>query len=147
MRLWHYKLIPYLDKQRLVAQWRECCCIAKNIANNGTPNHLLVNKILEYPSIHFNIYTRMVIEEMGIRGYNIKKDAYDKFYTNIQIGQCYFRDNHYKTNQVINREVFPYWHTDRYLKQCLLNLQEKFDCYGINPTEWHKICENFEVYM
>ena len=41
MRLWHKDLIPYLPKQQLISQWRECCCIAKNIADNGTPNHLL----------------------------------------------------------------------------------------------------------
>ena len=27
MRLWHYKLIPYLPKKQLVSQWRECIAI------------------------------------------------------------------------------------------------------------------------
>jgi hypothetical protein len=35
----------------------KCCCIAKNIANKGTPNHLLVNKVLEYHYNNFNHYT------------------------------------------------------------------------------------------
>ena len=40
MRLWHYKLIPYLPKNQLLGQYRECCAIIKNIADNGTPNHI-----------------------------------------------------------------------------------------------------------
>ena len=49
MRLWHKDLIPVLPRQQLLSQWRECCCIARNIVENGTPNHILVNKILDYP--------------------------------------------------------------------------------------------------
>lgn len=32
MRLWHKDLIPYLPRQQLIAQWRECCAIAGSIA-------------------------------------------------------------------------------------------------------------------
>lgn len=48
MRLWHKDLIDVLPRQQLIAQWRECCCIAKNIADNGYPNHILVNKIMDF---------------------------------------------------------------------------------------------------
>jgi uncharacterized protein (TIGR02328 family) len=27
MRLWHYKLIPYLPRQQLLGQHRECCAL------------------------------------------------------------------------------------------------------------------------
>ena len=30
---------------------------------------------------------------------------------------------------------------DRYLLQCFYNLQEKFDCGGIDPTDWKRIVE------
>ena len=56
MRLWHKELIPYLPRQQLLGQWRECCAIAKSIAETGTPNHVLVNKIMEYPKPHFVLY-------------------------------------------------------------------------------------------
>ena len=46
MRLWHKDLIPALPRKQLLAQWRECCAIASNIAKKGTPNHILVNKVL-----------------------------------------------------------------------------------------------------
>ena len=37
MRLWHKDLIYVLPRQQLLGQWRECCLIAKNIAEKGTP--------------------------------------------------------------------------------------------------------------
>lgn len=52
MRLWHKDLIPYLLKLQLLSQWRECCAICSNIANKGTPNHILVNKIMDNKGIH-----------------------------------------------------------------------------------------------
>ena len=54
MRLWHKDLIDVLPNGQLLGQWRECCAIARNIKAKGTPNHLLVNKIMDYPDIDFN---------------------------------------------------------------------------------------------
>lgn len=36
--------------------------------------------------------------------------------------------------------IYKDWHNERYLKQCLYNLQEKYDCGGISENEW-KIIE------
>lgn len=63
MRLWHIDLIPYLPRLQLISQWRECCCIAKNIADKGTPNHLLVNKVLDYDSSDFEFYCKSIEED------------------------------------------------------------------------------------
>lgn len=148
MRLWHKDLISYLPKNQLLGQWREICAIIRNIADNGTPNHILVNKVLEYPSIHFEAYAHMVIAEMKKRGYNIGVDSnsYRKFCEYLRVSRSYFCDEH-NCWQVKGNEVFPYWHNDRYLKQCLFNLQEKFDCKGITIDEWKKIHDKFEVYI
>ena len=35
--------------------------------------------------------------------------------------------------------VYSNWHDDRYFKQCYYNLQEKYDCGGISPYDWHEI--------
>ena len=48
MRLWHTSLIPVLPREHLVAQWRECSAIAGKIQTSGTPNHVLVNFIMNY---------------------------------------------------------------------------------------------------
>jgi hypothetical protein len=38
-------------------------------------------------------------------------------------------------------------HNDRYLKQCLYNLQEKADRGIITPQEWQLIYDNFKEYL
>lgn len=125
MRLWHKDLIDVLPRPQLLSQWRECCCIAKEIAEKGTPNHLLVNKVLGYPESHFNTYTLEVYREMMRRGYKCDWDKYSKWRTNTSITSP--------------DEIFTDWHNTRYLMQCYYNLQEKYDCRGILKEDWVKI--------
>lgn len=137
MRCWHKELIPVLDRQHLISQFRECCCIAKSISEKGTPNHILVNRIMDYPLIHFIRYTWIVKCEMENRGY---KCDWQKF---IQ----YFPEklqNSWAFMTVPFDEIFNGWHNNRYLNQCLSNLQEKYDCGGITEEEWNKI-ENMYI--
>ena len=137
MRLWHKDLIPYLPRQQLLAQWRECCAICSNWANKGTPNHLLVNKILNYPTVHFLIYSLEVMKEMEKRGYKISglsKNNFQRNYEKFKNDKC-------------GGIIFKNWHNERYLKQCLFNLQEKYDCGGIPDNEWKRIEEKFGEYL
>ena len=124
MRLWHKDLIEVLPRNQLLGQWRECCLIAKLISENGTPNHLLVNKIMDYPLSHFCTYSYLVANEMYQRGYKIEKYRFEKYF-NLQ-------------NKVEISSLFSMWHNDRYLTQCYYNLQEKYDCGGITEQEWEK---------
>lgn len=133
MRLWHKDLIPYLPKKQLLGQWRECCCIAKNMKEKGTPNHLLVNKILNYPESHFNSYAEMVAYEMWARGYECD---WNKFLQH-RVNRARWDDD----------SIFDGWHNDRYLVQCLYNLQEKLDCGGIKQSEWDELMSHFNVYL
>lgn len=126
MRLWHKDLIPVLPRQQLLSQWRECCCIAKAIATNGTPNHILVNKVLEYPEAQFNVYALHVGKEMVRRGY---KCDWNRF-TQWRINRNYDWEL---------ADIFHGWHNRRYLRQCYYNLEEKYDCGGISEEEWDKI--------
>ena len=140
MRLWHKDLISYLPKQQLISQWQECCCIAKNIANNGTPNHLLVNKIMDYEFVHFMEYTRLVVSEMERRHYKVLQKAMNNFLSNFEK----FGDpNETLIGASLERILFADWHNERYLKQCLFNLQEKYDCGGIPKNEWKIIEDKF----
>ena len=127
MRLWHKDLIPVLPRQQLLSQWRECCCIAKNISLHNTLNHILVNKITDYPLSHFEAYSMWVYREMQNRGYKVNKNRFFKWFPYI--------DKQVSTYQ----EMFSDWHSDRYLTQCYYNLQEKYDCGGILDNEWQQI--------
>lgn len=137
MRLWHYELIPVLPRKQLLAQWRECCAIASNIAKNGTPNHILVNKMLEYPTIHFTVYVNKILKEMDNRSYAVNKSSYSRFVDNLEKASKYFWN--YEEGMVINGKVYPDWHEERYLLQCYCNLQEKYDCGMISEDEWDKV--------
>lgn len=139
MRLWHKDLIPYLPRKQLVAQWRECCAICSNLVNKGTPNHLLVNKIKNYNLYMFFEYIHLVIKEMENRGYKINKGSYDRCFSNFRKIIEKYHWNFYSTFDLYND-----WHNDRYLKQCLYNLQEKYDCGGISDEEWKVITDKFD---
>lgn len=134
MRLWHKDLIPVLPRQQLIAQWRECCCIARNIEVNGTPNHILVNKIMEYPIEHFIYYTLLVYYEMLKRGYKCDLGKFEKHCNGLIREEI--------TDKVEYNTLFSGWHNNHYLLQNFYNLQEKYDCCGIRHVEWRKI-ENF----
>lgn len=129
MRLWHKSLIDVLPRQQLLGQWRECCCIAFNIAKNGTPNHILVNKVNDYPIGHFFTYSiDYIAAEMKRRDYKVDTS---KFWKYFESGNNYEIPNF--------DELYSGWHNERYLKQCLSNLEEKFDCGGITYEEWSNI--------
>ena len=130
MRLWHKDLITFLPRQQLIAQWRECCCIAKNIFEKGTPNHLLVNKILNYDLKHFYTYGLYVCVEMIHRGYKCDSRKFDKYFSSGEIIKDF-------------SELFNEWHNERYLDQCYYNLQEKFDCGGIPEEEWNIVNKKY----
>lgn len=126
MRLWHKDLIPILPRQQLLGQWRECCAIAKSISTFGTPNHILVNRIMDYPADHFYRYGIYVSEEMTRRGYRCDKQKFKQYFPKEM--------TFYRVDQ-----IFSDWHNKRYLQQCYYNLQEKYDCGGITEDEWKKI--------
>jgi len=131
MRLWHKDLIDVLPNQQLLGQWRELCCITRNLAINGTPNHLLVNKVLEYPMDHFVTYTQLIYNELCDRGARVNWNNFEKWLPSTI----------YKP--IKKHDLFEDWHNYRYLTQCVYNLEEKFDCGGISQDEWVKIYARF----
>ena len=134
MRCWHKDLIPVLPRQQLLGQWRECCGIARDIAKNGTPDHILVNRILDYPLEHFVTFAQIVILEMESRGY---KPNSDRFFGWIAATD-------YIPMSITNEALFSEWHNNIYLRQCLYNLEEKAICGGMEADEWKLIYESFK---
>lgn len=130
MRLWHKDLIPILPRMQLVGQWRECSLIARAIAMEGTPNHILVNKVMEYPIEHFATYCYLVKWWMVKYGYSPSQSA--EFAISDYINKSIIQ--HVPTDI-----LFDGWHNDRYLMQCVSNLEEKYDCGGIPEEEWELI--------
>ena len=136
MRLWHKDLIAVLPREQLVAQWRELSAIAGNLNTKGTPNHILVNKVCDYPRDHFISYAFWVRQEMTRRGYRTMDSVWDKI---LQT-----RETDYGEAEILPiEELFPGWHNYRHLTQCYHNLEEKYDCGGISEEAFEKI---YDVY-
>lgn len=128
MRLWHTSLIKVLPREQLVAQWREISACVGSIQKKGTPNHLLVNFVMDYDFNHLISYAYYVREEMTRRGYRTMNSVWDKItalkpnYTILPLEQVYFN----KMNNM-------------YLTICVYNLYEKYICDGIKEEDWNRI--------
>lgn len=131
MRLWHYGLLPYLDDFHIVAQWRELLAIKGAIDKNGTPNHRLVNKVLDYNIWDFKNYTAAVVGELEKRHIRYARDKW----VEVRDWEC----DKFNNNAYFGAKRYMGWHNDRYLTQCYFNLQEKYDCGIVSTSAWAKI--------
>lgn len=137
MRLWHKDLIEVLPREQLVAQWRELSAIAGNINTKGTPNHILVNKVMDYPMEHFISYAWHVRLEMTRRGYRTMDSVWNKI---LQTQEVDYGDFHILPIE----DLFPNWHNEKYFRQCIYNLEEKYDCGGITEEAFEKIVRSYK---
>ena len=136
MRLWHKQLISVLPRQQLVGQWRECSSLAGNILTKGTPNHILVNKIMDYPIDHFITYAALVRGEMGNRGYKTMDSVANKIISLKPDWKAIPAD-----------KLYDQWMDNTYLTVCYWNLYEKYDCGGMSQEEWDKIAIYINYYI
>lgn len=128
MRLWHKDLIAFLPREQLVAQWRECSAIAGSIATRGTPNHILVNRVLEYDFDHFITYSLLIRDEMTRRKYRTMDSVQNKI---IALKPDWY--------EVEYDELYAGWMNDEYFEICYYNLLEKYRCGGIREEDWQAI--------
>lgn len=134
MRTWHYRLIEYLPDNQLKGQWRECSLIAYGIKKYGTPNHLLVNRIMEYPIDDFLTYCLMVAREMEHRGFRMTNESACRLGA---LGTYRYVD-----------KPFAGWHNYEYLRVCVCNLYEKYH-FGVGKSkitkaEWDRILQGYK---
>ena len=81
-------------------------------------------------------YTILIIEEFNKRGYKIKNtDNMYNYFKNISVPYLLFIQQ--------NKSIFKEKMDERYLRQCLYNLEEKAMCGGISKDEWKKIYDKF----
>lgn len=133
MRIWHKELIEVLPRQQLLGQWRELNSIYKK-----QDKHILINFVYDYSKDDLLSYSIQIIGEMKFRGYKIKLNNFQEYF-GIKNPKEY-QMAIYKCLSII---PFKDKMNDRYLKQCLYNLQEKYDCGGITQGEWDLIYNEF----
>lgn len=134
MRLWHKDLISVLPREQLIAQWRELSAIAGAIQKKGTPNHILVNFVLNYDYDHFISYAAEVRSEMTRRGYRTMDSVWEKIVS-------------LKSNweQIPINEIYKEKMDNDYLEICFYNLYEKCICGGIKELDYINIRDHFNT--
>ena len=131
MRLWHQFLIPYLDRQRLLGQHRECCA---HRGKGWGKKHATVDYVFKYATERLVAYHFLVMEEMKRRGYNP-----DPVWMNVNWRGTILREEENWANYILvfdlcnASRIYPE-HNDEYLKECIALLKEK-DA----PVDWDKI--------
>ena len=131
MRLWHEQLIPYLPRQQLLGQHRECCALRGN--GWGKP-HSVVNYVFKYNRVKLALYHMEVMREMHRRGYNVDQMWFDVAYRGMS---CPPDSTDYVSLAMVDCEFDVYIrpvyaeHNDAYLKECVDNLKSK----GIDLTD------------
>ena len=138
MRTWHFALVRYLPRQQLVSQWRDCVCMAKSICEKGTPNHILVNKIMDYPIEEFCDYCNIVLVEMVRRGYKVSESSINKLEDYIGFSV---------DSEKQNSHPFAGWHNKEYAQICYWNLKEKYLCGGVSEKEWNVFSTGYGAYI
>ena len=114
MRLWHWRILPYLPKSQLIAQWREL-----NSIYVKEDKHILINYVYEYDKVHLLAYSLLVISELERRHIQIKSmDNFNRYFETTRL---------IAAGDLATFEPFPLHHNHRYLLQCFANLQEKYD--------------------
>ena len=81
---------------------------------------------------NFRTYCNMVLKEMLVLGYNVSEESIHKLEDYIG----------FVVNSNCDTKIFIGWHNTRYMKQCVYNLQEKYDCGGIDEEDWERLVEN-----
>lgn len=135
MRLWHYRLLPYLPDLQFKGQLREVVLIMHQWRDKGTTNHLLINKVMEYPKNELSSYFWIYREEYFERYNKTIFDITDEF---IEFAK----------GEPFKRSPFKDWHNKEYLRVCMANLYEKhFFGVGksrISDEEWERLCEGYK---
>ena len=129
MRIWHYKLLRCLPDKQFRGQLRELVLIMRDWRDKGTTNHLLINKVMEYPKSelveYFKLYNEVYQERYGK---SVSQKIVDEF------------DDFAQTGMGIRTKLFDGWHDTIYLAICNYNLYEKhFYAVGksrISDDEW-----------
>lgn len=135
MRLWHYALLPYLPELQFKGQLRKLVLIMHQWRDKGKTNHLLINRVMEYPKQDLGGYFLAYREEYQKR-YNkdVSAKINEEFYE--------FCEGH------SNKNVFSDWHNEEYLRVCVYNLYEKYR-FGVGKSkisqeEWDRVLRGYK---
>jgi uncharacterized protein (TIGR02328 family) len=133
MRLWHQSLIPYLDRQRLLGQHRECAALR---GKGWGRKHATVDYVFRHNPACLVAYHYLIMDEMKRRGYNPDP----KWLVPSWRGSTLEFDNTFADASLVDDRycyamskgemIYPE-HNAEYLRECIENLKSK----GIDMSE------------
>lgn len=135
-RLWDYRLLPYLPEMQFKGQWRELVLVLNDWKYRGKTNHLLINRVMEYPKNDlFNYYLKYAHE-------------YYKRYNKTNVSAKFNEFASFAEDQSCHNIIFKDWHNKDYLRVCVANLYEKYH-FGIGKSkisqeEWDKVLRGYK---
>ena len=123
MRLWHQKLIPYLDDRRLLGLHRE---VATLRGYGRGRKYTTVDYVFKYEPARLYAYHLLAMNEMKKRGFDPDWHWYSRLYRgkNRPLQTLLEAGAYVYTPDADNPFIYPE-HDDRYLLECLDNLAAK----------------------
>lgn len=123
MRLWHEKLIPHLDRQRLLGQHRECAALR---GKGWGKKHATVDYAFTHDPDRLVAYHYRVMDEMQARGYKPDPIWRNPNWRGATIGEAedWAQQEAVDVLLAAGGMIFPE-HDDKYLKECIDILREK----------------------
>lgn len=142
MRLWHQSLLPYLDRQRLLSQHRECCALR---GKGWGKKHATVDYAFMHDPACLVAYHYCVMEEMEHRGYHPDRTWDNPDWRGSTLGEDVgFVDKGLLESlwMAVNQQgmrIYPE-HDNKYLHECIILLKDKQA-----PIDWDKVEERWIV--
>ena len=143
MRLWHQKLIPYLPRQQLLGQHRECCALR---GKGWGKKHATVDYVFTHDPARLVAYHHLAMNEMERRGYHPDTtwrngtwrgstlgESTEELWKKCRVNAVVYMLAAEKTGAMIYPE-----HNDEYLRECIDNLRDK----GIDVSEMERLINN-----
>lgn len=137
MRLWHVDLLEFLPKLQFDGQLRELVSIMRDVRDKGKTNHLLINRVMDYPknglSTYFYRYMWIYYDRYG-------KHISEKIIKEFEEFAPAYRE--------LEEPIFEGWHNKEYLRVCMANLYEKH-VFGVGKSritddEWETLCRGYK---
>ena len=102
----------YFHVNNYCGQWRELNSIFKK-----QDKHILINFVYDYPKEHLLLYSNLVLLQFDKRKYKHNLTNYYEYFTGIV-----------STGNIGKANCFKEKMNNRYLRECIYNLEEKAIC-------------------
>lgn len=136
MRLWSVDILEFLPDIQFKWQLREMMLVLHQWRDEGKTNHLLINKVMEYPK---NDFARYFVHYEALY-----HKRYGKWLTKQWEEFKAFDDTPLDKR---SEGVFTGWHNKEYLRVCMTNLYEKH-VFGVGKSritdeEWQRLVDGY----